>query len=98
MQGNFKYPRIKKIHQDLEKIRQFYHKAKILCLLKSHELLSTKIYYTSIYICYIWFTFKQVQEFKNYQNTSSTSKVTSKTILIILLSLFSICNTYEFQV
>ena len=70
---------------------------KILCVLLSHELLSTKIYHTSIYIFYILFTSRQVQEFKNYQNPSSTSKVTSKTNLIILLNLFSICNTFEFR-
>ena len=29
MQGNFKYPRIKKIHQILEKITRFYQKIKI---------------------------------------------------------------------
>ena len=61
MQGNFKYPRIKKIHQILEKITRFYQKAIILCVLQSHELLSTKIYYTSIYIFYLLFTSRQVQ-------------------------------------
>ena len=98
MQGNFKYPRIKKICQILEKITRFDQKVKILCVLLSHELLSTKIYYTSINIFYILLKSRLVQEFKNYQNTSSTSKVTYKTILIILLNLFSICSTFEFKV
>ena len=37
--------------------------------------------YISIYMFYILFKSREVQEFKNYQNTSSTSKVTSKTII-----------------
>ena len=47
----------------------------------SHELLSIKTHYISIYIFYILFISRQVQEFKNYQNTSSTSKVINKTSL-----------------
>ena len=66
MQGNFKYPRIKKIHQILEKIR-FDQKVKILCVLLSHELLSTKTHYISIYIFYILFISRQVQKSKNYE-------------------------------
>ena len=62
------------------------------------QIVVNNTHYISIYIFYILFTSRQVEEFKNYQNTSSTSKVTSKTILIILLYLFSICNTFEFKV
>ena len=54
MQGNFKYPRIKKIYQILEKITRFDQKVKILCVLLSHELLSTKLHYISIYIFYLY--------------------------------------------
>ena len=83
MQSNIKYPRIKKIHQILEKIR-IDQKVKILCVLLSHELLSTKINYTSIYIFYILFISRQIHKSKNYENPTSISEVTSKTIFIIL--------------
>ena len=46
MQDNSKYPRIKKIHQILEKITRIDQKVKIHCVLLSHELLSTKIQFT----------------------------------------------------
>ena len=62
MQGNFKYSRIKKIHQVLEKITRIDQKVKIHCVLLSHELLSTKIYYTSIYIS-LYYLFQD--NFKN---------------------------------
>ena len=75
----------------------FYQECKNpLCLVVT-ELLSTKLYYTSIYKFDILFISRQIKEFKNYQNTSSTSKVTNKTILIVLFNLFSICNTFEFE-
>ena len=54
MQDNLKYSRIKKIHQVLEKITRIDQKAKKNhCVLFSHEMLPTKIYYTSIYIFYL---------------------------------------------
>ena len=96
IQGNFKYPRIKKIHQILEKITRNDQKVKIHCVLLSHELLSTKIYYTSISI-YILVISRQFQKWKNYQNPTSTSKVISKTIFIILFKLFSIGNSFELK-
>ena len=96
MQGNLKDPRIKKIHQILEKITRIDQKVKILCVLLSHELLSTKIHYTSIYIFYILFISRLVQNSTNYQNPTNTSKDTYKTIFIILYKLFSICNSFEF--
>ena len=37
----------------IEQITRFDQKAKIHCVLLSHELLSTKIYYKSIYIFYL---------------------------------------------
>ena len=80
MQGNFKYPRIKKIHQILEKIT-IDEKVKILCVLLSHELLSTKTHYISIYFFNVFFISTQVQKSKNYQNPMSTSKVINKTSL-----------------
>ena len=62
------------------------------------NLLSTKIYYTSIYIFYILFISRKVQKSKNYQNPRSTSKVTYITIFIVLFILFSIGDSFEFQV
>ena len=97
MQGNFKYPRIKKIHQILEKITRIDQKIKILCVLLSHELLSTKIYFTSIYIFYILFNSREVQKSKNHENPTTTSRDTCKTIFIILFKLFSIGNSFEFK-
>ena len=97
MQGNFKYPRIKKIHQILEKITRIDQKIKILCVLLSHELLSTKIYFTSIYIFYILFNSREVQKSKNDENPTTTSRDTCKTIFIILFKLFSIGNSFEFK-
>ena len=63
----------------------------------SHELLSTKIYYTSIYIFYILFISRQVQKSKNDENPTSTSKVTYKTIFILLFKLFSMGDSFEFN-
>ena len=100
MQGNFKYPRIKKIHQVLEKITRFDQKVKILCVLQSHELLSSKTHYTSIYIFYrsILFKSKQVQKFKNYKNPTTTSRDINKTSLNFWKNIISISISFEFQV
>ena len=97
MQDNSKYPRIKKIHQILEKITRIDKKIKIHCVLLSHELLSTEIYYSSIFIFYILFISRQIQKSKNYQNPTSTSKDTYKTIFKILFKLFSIGDSLEFK-
>ena len=62
MQDNFKYPRIKKIYQVLKKITRIDQKVKILCVLKSHELLSTK--YTTHQFRYFMYCSSQ-DKFKN---------------------------------
>ena len=72
MQDNFKYPRIKKIHQVLEKITRFDQKVKILCVLLSksqilcvllsHELLYTK-HTTHQFTFFIYYLFQD--KFKN---------------------------------
>ena len=67
MQDNFKYPRIKKIHQILEKITRFDQKVKIHGVLLSHELLSTNTLHINLQI-FLLFISRQVQKFKNYQN------------------------------
>ena len=59
---------------------------KIHCVLLSHEILSTKIYYTSIYIFYLLFISRQLQNCKNDVNPTSTSEVTSKTIVLFYLN------------
>ena len=81
----------------LEKITRIDQKVKTLCVLLSHELLSTKIYYISIYIFYILFVSRHIQKSKNSDNPTSTPKVTYKTIFIILFKLFSICNSSKFK-
>ena len=43
-----------KIHQMIQKITRIDENTKIHCVLLSHELLPTKIYYTSIYIFYYY--------------------------------------------
>ena len=61
----------------------------------SHELLSTKIYYTSIYIFYLLFISTQFQIGKNYEYPTSTSRDTCKTIFIILFKFFSIGDSTD---
>ena len=74
----------------LEKIIRIDQKVKMHCVLLSHELLSTKLYYTSIYIFYILFVSRQFQKSKNDENPTSTSKDTYKTILLFYLNCFLI--------
>ena len=62
MKGNFKYPRIKRIHQILEKMTRIDQKVKILCVLYSHELWSTKNILHQ-YIYYIYYSY--LDKFKN---------------------------------
>ena len=97
MQDNFKYSRIKKMHQVLEKITRINQKGKMHCVLLSHELLSTKIYYTSIYIFYILYISRQIYISKNDVNPTGTSGDTCKTIFIILFKLFSIGDSFKFN-
>ena len=84
MQDNFKYQRIKKIHQVLEKRTRIDPNTKIYCVLLSHELLSIKIYYTSIYIFHFLFIARQFQKLENDANPTSTSGDTHKTSFIIV--------------
>ena len=68
-----------KIYQELIK------NTKIHCVWLSHVLLSTKIYYTSIYIFYLLFISRHFQKGKNDVNPTSTSEVTSKTNFILYI-------------
>ena len=98
MQGNFKYPRIKKIHQILEKITRFYQKIKIFvsCI---HMNCCLQKYTTHQFTYFIYYLFQdKFKKSKTYETPTSTSKVTSKTIFIILFKLFSVCNSFEFKV
>ena len=81
----------------IEKITRFDQKAKIHCVLLSHELLSTKIYDTSIYIFYLLFISREIWISKNYQNPTSTSKDTHKTIFIILFLLATHLNLKQLK-
>ena len=51
IQNNLKYPRIKKIHQMIEKITRIDQNTKVHCVLLSHDLLTTKsILYINLHI------------------------------------------------
>ena len=63
----------------------------------SHELLSKKIYYTSIYIFYILFISRQVQKSKNDKKQQVHQKIHTKQFFM-LFKLFSTCNSFEFKV
>ena len=56
MQGNFKYPRIKKIHQVLEKITRFYQKIKIFvsCIHMNCCLQNYTIHQFTYFIYYLF--------------------------------------------
>ena len=88
MQDNSKYPRIKKIHQILEKITRIDQKVKIHCILLSHELLSTKIYYTSIYIFYLLFISRQFQKCKMMKIQQVHQKIHAKQFILFYLNCF----------
>ena len=96
MQGNFKYPRINKIHQILEKITRFDQKVEILCVLLSHELFSPKIYYISIYTFFILFIQDKFKNPKIIIIQQVHQKMHTKQFFI-LYKLFSICNSFEFK-
>ena len=100
MQDNFKYSRIKKIHQVLEKITRINQKDQKFIVSCYHmNCYLQKIHYTSSYIFYILGVFisKQFQISKNDVNPTSTSGDTCKTIFIILFKLFSIGDSFKFK-
>ena len=85
IQDNFKYSRIKKIRQLLEKITridQKHQKSIVSCYHMNYYL--QKIYYTSIYIFYIFFISRQFQKSKNDVNPTGTSGDTCKTIFYLI--------------
>ena len=94
---NFKYSRIKKIHQILEKITRIDKNTKIHCVLLSHELLSTKLYYTSIYTFYLLFISRQIQISKNDVNPTSIHQEIHAKQFIFLFKLFSIGDSFKFK-
>ena len=97
MQDNSKYPRIKKIHQFLEKITRFDKNVKIHCVLLSYGLLSTKIHYTSIYI-FIYYLFQD--NFKNAKIMKMQEvyqEIHTKQFLLFHFKLFSIGDSFEFN-
>ena len=84
---------IKRLKRQQELIKNI----KIHCVLLSHKLLSTKFYYTSIYIFYLLFISRQFQKCKNDENPTSTSRDTCKTIFIFLFQLFFIGDSFKFN-
>ena len=64
MKGNFKYTRIKKIHQILEKIRFYQESQNLLCLVITRIIVHKNKLHINLHILYI-IHIKQVQKFKN---------------------------------
>ena len=88
MQDNSKYPRIKKIHQILEKISRIDQKVKIHCILLLHELLSTK-YTTHQFTYYIYYLFQD--NFKNAKMMKIQQvhqKIHAKQFILLYLNCF----------
>ena len=72
-------------------------KDKIHCVLLSHELMSTKIHYTSIYIFYLLFISSQFKNAKIMKIQQVHEEIHAKQFFIILLKLFSIGNSFKFK-
>ena len=83
MQDNFRYPRIKKIHEMLEKITRFDQSSKSFVSCNHMNRCLQKLHYPSIYIFYLLFISRQVQKSKNDENPK-----TNKTIFIFCLNCF----------
>ena len=58
------------------------------CVLLSHELLLTKIYYTSIYIFHLKFISRQIQKCKIMKIQYVHQKIHAKQFLLIYLNCF----------
>ena len=85
MQDNSKYPRIKKIHQILEKITRIDQKVKIHCVLLSHELLSTKMQFTY----FIYYLFQDnLKNPKMMKIQQVHQKIHAKQFLLFYLNCF----------
>ena len=97
MQDNFNYPRIKKIHQVLEKITRFDQKVKILVSCNHMNCCIQNILHINLHILYIIQvkTRSNIQELSKYIQYIKSYK--KNNFLIILFTLFSSCNTFEFE-
>ena len=82
----------------LKRYQELTKKVKIHCVLLSQELLSTKIYYTSIYIFYLSFIFQDNFKIAKIIKIHEVhQKIHAKQFFIILFKLFSIGNSFEFN-
>ena len=100
MQGNFKYLRIKKIHQVLEKITRVDQKDQNPLCLVINELLSIK-YTRSTYQFTHFISYLFQDKFKNSRIIKIHQvhqKLHTKQSFIILFNLLHICKTFEFKV
>ena len=81
MQDNSKYPRIKKIHQILEKKTRIDQKDQNPLCLVITGIIVYKNYTTHQFTYFIYYLFQEnFQICKKYQNPRSTSRDTCKTI------------------
>ena len=97
IQDNFKYPRIKKIHQTIEKITRIDQKHQSsLCLVITRIVAYKNLLHINLHILFIIY-FKTNLNIQNDVNPTSTSGDTCKTIFIILFKLFSIGDSFKFN-
>ena len=85
IQDNFKYPRIKRINQKIEKITRIdqKHQNSLCCY---HMNYCLQKYTTHQFTYCIYYLFQDnFRNAKNDVNPTSTSKVTSKTIFILFI-------------
>ena len=100
MQGNFKYPRIKKIHQVLEKIQELIKRPKLVVSCY-HMNCCLQKYTTHQFTYFIYYLFQD--NFKNakmvkIQQVHQNLLLQAKTVFIILFKWFSIGDSFEFKV
>ena len=98
MQDNLKYPRIKKIHQVLEKITRIDQKHQNSIVSCYHMNCCLQKFTTHQFTYSIYYLFQDKFKYpKNDVNPTSTSQDTCKTIFIILFKLFSIGDSFKFK-
>ena len=96
MQDNFKYPRIKKIHQVLEKITRIDQKDQKFIVSCYHMNCCLQKFTTHQFTYFTYYLFQDKYKYpKNDVNPTGTSGDTCKTIFIILFKLFSIGDSFK---
>ena len=96
--GNIKYPRIKKIHQVLEKITRIDQNEKNSIVSCYHMNCCLQKFTTHQFAYFIYYIFQDnFKNAKNDVNPTSTSGDIHKTIFIILFKLLSIGDSFKFK-